>query len=94
MDVQTDSFEEYPRNNLFAARVTQDTFSESKVGFILTNGSPTGDRNTLFGLDFNYTISRFAGSKNLMLVAWMAYNWNENEGRHHGFVFDSPVFFS
>lgn len=87
MDVQTDSFEEPPKNNLFAARVTQDIFSESKVGFILTNGSPTGDRNTLFGLDFNYTTSRFAGSRNLMLAAWMAYSWNENEGRHHGFGF-------
>jgi len=71
---------------LFAARVTRNIFSQSKVGFILTNGSPTGEKNTLFGLDFNYSTSKFLGDKNLMLAAWMAYNWNDlKDGRHYGF---------
>jgi len=86
LDVQTGAFESLPGVNLLAARMTQNIFSQSKVGFILTNGSPNGDRNTLLGLDFNYSTSKFLGNKNLMLAAWMAYNWNEiKDGRHHGF---------
>jgi len=86
LDVQTGEFQGLPGRNLFAARVTQNIFSQSKVGFILTNGSPTGKRNTLFGLDFNYSTSKFLSDKNLMLAAWMAYNWNDKEdGRHYGF---------
>jgi hypothetical protein len=88
LDVQTGRFERLRSNNLLAARMTQDIFAESKVGWIFTNGSPTGEKNSLAGMDFNYSTSRFMGNKNLMLAAWMAYNWNEKkEGRHHGFGF-------
>jgi hypothetical protein len=88
LDVQTEKIPGLPGTNLLAARMTQDILSESKVGWILTNGSPTGARNTLAGADFNYFTSRFAGDKNLMLAAWAAYNWNEQkEGGHHGFGF-------
>lgn len=87
MDMETEAFGDLPKNNLFAARLTQDVFEESKAGFILTNGSPTGERNTLLGVDFNYSTSRFAGGKNLVLAAWAAYNWDEKPGRHHGFGF-------
>jgi hypothetical protein len=85
LDVQTGDFPGLPGRNLFAARMTQNVFAESKVGWVLTNGSPTGEKNTLAGVDFNYSTSRFTGNKNLMLAAWMAYNWNEKSGRHHGF---------
>ena len=85
LDVQTGDSPGLPGRNLFAARMTQNVLAESKVGWILTNGSPTGEKNTLAGVDFNYSTSRFAGNKNLMLAAWMAYNWNEKPGRHHGF---------
>ncbi len=70
---------------MFAARVTQNIFAESKVGAIFTNGSPTGERNTLAAVDFNYSTSRFMGNKNLMLAAWSAYNWNNKPGGHEGF---------
>jgi len=77
-----------PGRNLLAARVTQNIFAQSKVGFIFTNGSQTGERNSLFGMDFNYSSSKFLGDKNIMLAAWGVYNWNETEdGRHHGFGF-------
>jgi Domain of unknown function (DUF5916) len=85
LDTQTGDFPGLPGQNLLAARMTQNIFAESKVGWILTNGSPTGERNTLAGADFNYSTSRFAGNKNLMLAAWAAYNWNDKPGRHHGF---------
>jgi hypothetical protein len=56
------------------------------VGLIFTNGSPTGEKNSLAGFDFNYSSAKFLGSKNIWLAAWAVYNWNEQEdGRHHGF---------
>jgi hypothetical protein len=88
LDVQTGRFGELPGRNLLAARFTQNIFAQSKVGWIFTNGSPTGERNSLAGVDFNYSSSRFLGNKNIMLAAWAAYNWNEEkEGRHQGFGF-------
>jgi hypothetical protein len=88
LDVQTEKFAGLPGRNFLALRVTQDILSESKLGMIFTNGSPTGERNTLAGADFRYATSRFAGDKNLNLAAWAAYNWNEHEqGSHLGFGF-------
>ncbi len=93
LDVQTGAFTlsgggRVGGQNMFAARVTQNIFSESKVGLIFTNGSPTGERNTLAGFDVNYSSSRFLGDKNIMLAAWGVYNWNtREEGRRHGFGF-------
>ncbi len=88
LDVQTEKFGELSSSNFLAARMTQDIFAESKVGWIFTNGSPTGEKNSLAGADFQYSTSKFTGNKNLMLAAWAAYNWNEKkEGRHHGFGF-------
>jgi hypothetical protein len=88
LDVQTEKFAGMPGRNFLALRVTQDILSESKIGLIFTNGSPTGERNTLAGADFRYATSRFAGDKNLNLAAWAAYNWNEREeGSHLGFGF-------
>ncbi len=87
LDVQTGDYPGLPGTNLFAARLSQNIFSESKVGLIFTNGSPTGERNTVAGVDFNYSTSRFMGNKNLMLAAWSAYNWNNKPGRHEGFGF-------
>jgi hypothetical protein len=88
LDVQTGAFEGMPGRNLLAARVVQNIFAQSKVGLIFTNGSPTGERNSLAGADFNFSSSKFLGNKNIMLAAWAAYNWNEKtEGRHHGFGF-------
>ncbi len=90
LDVQTGDFPGLPGQNLFATRITQNIFAESKVGLILTNGTPTGGMNTLAGVDFNYSTSKFAGNKNLMLAAWAAYNWNDkNSGSHSGFGFRS-----
>ena len=88
LDVQTGAHGDLPGNNLLAARMTQNIFAQSKIGWIFTNGSPTGERNSLAGVDFNYSSSKFLGDKNIMLAAWGAYNWNEREeGRHHGFGF-------
>jgi len=78
LDVQTGSYGDLGLGgqNLAAVRMTQNLFAESKVGWIFTNGNPTGGRNTLAGADFQYSTSRFLGGKNLMLAAWGAYNWH------------------
>jgi len=85
LDAQTGRIEELSGQNLFAARMTQNIFAESKVGWIFTNGSPTGARNSLLGVDFQYSSSKFMRNKNIMVAAWGAYSWNEEPGRHHGF---------
>jgi hypothetical protein len=87
LDAQTDKLGDLPGRNFLAARMTQNVFSESKVGWIFTNGSPTGAKNSLLGMDFQYASSKFLGNKNIRLAAWAAYNWNEEPGRHHGFGF-------
>jgi hypothetical protein len=87
LDAQTGNSGGLDGRNFLAARMTQDIFSESKVGWIFTNGSPTGARNSLLGVDFQYSTSKFMGNKNLTLATWAAYNWNEEPGRHHGFGF-------
>ncbi|MEN6560248.1 MAG: carbohydrate binding family 9 domain-containing protein [Acidobacteriota bacterium] len=87
-DSSTGGSIDLPGRNLLAARITQNIFAQSKVGLIFTNGSQTGEKNSLLGMDFNYSSSKFLGDKNLMLAAWGVYNWNETEeGRHHGFGF-------
>jgi hypothetical protein len=88
LDVQTGASEGQSGHNMLAARMTRNIFAQSKVGWIFTNGSPTGERNSLVGADFNYSSSTFLGDKNIMLAAWGVYNWNEaKEGRRHGFGF-------
>jgi hypothetical protein len=88
LDVQTRDYAGLPGSNFLALRVTQDVFAESKVGLIVTNGSPAGERNTLVGADFRYATSSFLGGKNMNLAAWAAYNWNERTaGSHLGFGF-------
>jgi hypothetical protein len=53
--------------NLSVLRVTEPVLAESKVGFIVTNGDPTGQtRNTLAGADFQYHNSYFGGGNAIL----------------------------
>ena len=55
LSVLTDETATAPGQVLSVARVTHPVFSQSRAGFIFTNGDPTGDtRNTVGGFDFNY----------------------------------------
>ena len=57
---------------LSVARATHPVLSESKFGFVFTNGDPTGDtRNTVAGADFQYRNSTVFGNK--VLQADMLY---------------------
>lgn len=73
-----------PAQNFFAARLSQNILEESKVGIILTDGSPSGGKNSLAGFDLTYRTSRFLGDRNLMAGGWYAHSWNADDaGRHH-----------
>ena len=81
-----------PFKNLLAARVYQNLWEESRVGFIFTDGNPSspvaggGDYNRLGGLDFRYATSRLFGDKNFACTAWGVYNWwpDPDRKRHQG----------
>jgi hypothetical protein len=80
LDVQTDQAGLIPSQNLFAVRISQNILEESKVGLIVTNGTPSGTKNTLAGGDFTYKTSRFMGSENFSVGLWGVKNWNESKG--------------
>ncbi len=93
LDVQTGRSGTVGSQNMFAARISQNILDESKVGVILTNGSPTGEKNTLAGVDFRYQTSRFMQDKNLSIDLWGINNWNESRGGNknaYGMKLDYP----
>jgi hypothetical protein len=93
LDVQSGSSEMTAPTNMFAGRISQNIFDESKVGVILTNGSQSGKQNTLAGADFKYKTSRFMGGDNFSVDLWGVKNWNEAKGGNKngfGFKIDYP----
>jgi hypothetical protein len=73
LDVQTRAVDDFgmsgnplPGQNLLAARVSRNLFTQSWIGGIVTHGNPdgTGD-NTLVGADARFATSTFHGNKNL-----------------------------
>jgi hypothetical protein len=90
LDVRTKALDDpgLPSENFLVARVSQNVLAESKVGLIFTDGSPTGARNSLAGIDFVYQTSRFLKDKNFLAGGWLVYSWNDTPGgRHEGFGF-------
>lgn len=65
LSAQTGSTGSISSQNLSVARATVDVLDQSRVGFIATNGDPTGlSDNTLVGTDFSYrTPSLFGGGR-------------------------------
>lgn len=88
LDVITEKSLGLPKQNFVAGRVYQNILSESKVGIIFTDGSPSGEKNTLAGFDLTYQTSRFRGDQNFSVGGWYVYNWTEQKsGKHQGFGF-------
>jgi hypothetical protein len=80
LDVQSDRAGNVPAQNMFTTRISRNILKESKAGIIVTNGSPSREKNTLAGVDFSYITSRFMGSRNFSTSVWGVKNWNENKG--------------
>ncbi len=99
LDVRTRPFSgdevDLSAENYVVARVSQNILDESKIGLIFTSGVPTNANdpatagpNTLAGVDFDFTTSRFLGDKNFSAQSWAVYNWSPREsGKRHGFGF-------
>ena len=66
---------------LSVVRVTRPIFGESKIGFIFTNGNPTGlTDNTVAGVDFQYRNSDFLGGKVIQADAYYQRSFDSLEG--------------
>ena len=71
---------------LSAARITAPILDESKVGFIVTNGDPTGKSdNTVGGVDFQYRKSDFLGDKQLRADAYYEHSSSSTSGQDDSF---------
>jgi hypothetical protein len=66
---------------LSVARVTRPIFGESKVGFVVTNGDPTGlSENTVAGVDFQYRNSNVFGDKIVQADVYYLKSFSSTEG--------------
>ena len=71
---------------LSAARVTMPVLDESKIGFIVTNGDPTGrSDNTVAGADFQYRKSDLFGDKQLRADAYYEHSSSSISGQDDSF---------
>jgi Carbohydrate family 9 binding domain-like len=79
--VLTDRTPTSPGQFLSVLRVSHPVLSESKVGFIATNGDPTGlTRNTVAGLDFQYRNSNFLGGSTFISDAYYQRSFSSGTG--------------
>jgi len=70
---------------LSVARVTRP-IGESKLGFVFTNGDPTGrSENTLAGLDFQYRDSNFRPGKILQSDFYYVRSFSDSKGEDDSF---------
>ena len=64
LSVESDRTASSPGELLSAVRVTHPVFSQSRIGFIFTNGDPTGaTKNSVAGADFQYRDTTIFGGK-------------------------------
>ena len=83
-----------PATTMTVARVQQNIFQESSVGFLTTMGDPTGRQDAwTAGVDFTYRTSKFLQDKNMILAAWGLANGRADltgDRTAFGFAFDYP----
>ena len=73
---------------LSVARVTHPILAESKVGFVFTNGDPTGlTDNTVAGVDFQYRNSNVFGDKVLQADSYYMKSFSSTAGDHDSAAF-------
>ena len=81
-------------SDLFVARFAANVLDESSVGMILTHGDPNSNLdNTLAGIDFRYTNTRFGNGQTLEGSLW--YQQTDTEGLDgdnaaYGFALRAP----
>ena len=81
LSVRTNETPTTPGQTLSVARVTHPIFSQSKVGFIFTNGDPSGTtENTVAGADFQYLDSNFLGDNIFTTDVYYDRSFSNNVG--------------
>jgi hypothetical protein len=86
LSVLTDRLNGTDGQVLSAARITRPVLGESKVGFIVTHGDPTGEStNTTVGTDFQYRNSNFMGEYTLVTDAYFERTFSSTEGDDNSF---------
>jgi len=66
---------------LSVARMTHPVLAESKLGFVFTNGDPTGlTNNSVGGVDFQYRNSNFFGNKVLQADTYYMKSFSNRAG--------------
>jgi hypothetical protein len=89
LNVNTDVRQELNLSDqqLFAGRISQDLWAESRIGLIATYGNPSGKgRNSLIGADFRYLTSQFREDKNFSVDTWYVHNQNARKnGQHYAY---------
>ncbi len=90
LNVKTKNTDIVDNKNYFVGRISQNIFEQGKIGMIFTNGNSFGEGdNSLLGLDFNYSTSKFLKNKNFSASTWFTYNWNTiKTGDHSGYGFN------
>ncbi|HEY7671776.1 MAG TPA: sugar-binding protein [Gammaproteobacteria bacterium] len=79
LSVRQDDFASIPADNLSVIRAKAGVLEESTLGFIVTEGNPSGDlHNSLAGIDFQYHNTRLPGGRTLDADAW--YQESDTEG--------------
>jgi hypothetical protein len=87
LSVLTDETPTSPGQVLSVARVTHPIFSQSRVGFIFTNGDPTGlTRNTVAGADFNYRNTEIIPGKTVQADFYYERSFSNVIGDDHSYA--------
>jgi hypothetical protein len=92
--IQQDVDSNIATSDLFVARFAANVLDESSVGMILTHGDPNSNLdNSLAGVDFRYTNTRFGNGQTLEGSLW--YQQTETEGltgsnAAYGFALRAP----
>ncbi len=93
LDIATKDWDDIEGRNFFVTRISKNIWDESLIGFIFTNGNPTGDeKNSLFGVDFKYSTSKFLKNKNFIAVGYYLRSFSSERGDDSlfGFFLDYP----
>jgi hypothetical protein len=86
LSVYTDRTDTAPGQLLSAFRVTRPLLEQSRMGFVFTNGDPTGEtRNTVAGADFQYRDSNLFGDKTILADAFYQRSFSDVHGDDDSF---------
>src|SRR5262245_17299127 len=86
LSVYTDQTETAPGQLLSALRLTRPLLEQSRMGFVFTNGDPTGEStNTVAGVDFQYRDPNLFGDKTFLADFFYQRSFSNVHGQDDSF---------